>query len=202
MVRQHGDLSGAYGLLAYPFIFVAAALWVAALRPPRLGSHLLVHLRGLLEEFGRAPLYEEILDLLNPRTVTPARVEALFAEGVEAFDLAVRVRRTPHPFQHKLYPHLRPYFVASCRDMLAAGQHREALAWVTAYILSCGDVMLADGPAELKPHYKARQEAFLAEMGYTSIAAAEARADRARTLQAACFALADTVMSTHPGIRD
>lgn len=201
MARRQRGLSGAFLLLGYSFTYVAAALAVAALRPPRIGSHMLVHLRGLLEEYGRAALCAEILDLFNPPTVTPTRVEALLAEGLAAFDLAVRVRRTPHPFGHKLHPHQRPYFVESCRDLLAAGHHREALAWLSAYTLSCGEIILADGPEEVKPIYAARQDAFLAELGYENAAAFD-REERARTLQAVCFALADTIVATHPSLRD
>jgi hypothetical protein len=173
---------------------------VAALRPPRIGSQLFVHLRGLLAEYGHPELYEAILGVFGFQSATPERVAALLPEGAALFDQAVRMRRTPHPFRHELHPHLRPYFVGSCEAMLAAGDHREALAWLTAYYLACSDVLLADGPEAERAGHEARRDAFLAELGIEGEGALEARLAEARAVWDACFALAEEIVATDPAI--
>ncbi len=200
MARAMGGLSGGILVLGYSLTYLGAALPVAALRPPRIGSGMLVHLRNILTEHGRPDLYEESLAVLGVQDVTPERVEELLAEGAALFDRAVPIRRTPNSFQHKLHAHMRPYFVESCRAMLDAGNHREALGWVMAYSLACYEVMLADGPEVERPTWAARQAALLAELGITSEADMEARVEQARGVQATCFAVADEIVLTHAGI--
>jgi hypothetical protein len=198
MARAHGGIAAAFPILGYSCLFACAAVQAAALRPPRFGSQLLVHVRGLLAEYGHLDLYERILVVFGVQAATPARVEALLAEGAALFDQAVPLRQTPHPFQHKLHAHLRPYFVASCQAMLDAGDHCEALAWLAAYYLACCDVLLADGPAGERAAVAARRDAFLAELGLADEAAFDARLDRARAVQDACFAFANELVATHP----
>jgi hypothetical protein len=202
MARAHGGLASAILLLGYSCLYAGAAVQVAALRPPRIGSQLFLHLRGLLAEYGRSDLYEVILGVFGIQAATPERVEVLLVEGAALFDQAVGVRRTPHPFQHKLHAHLRPYFVASCRAMLDVGEHREALAWLTAFYLACSDVLVADGPERERPAHAARCAAFLAELGFDGAATFDARLAQARAAQEACFALADELVATHPDVMD
>ena len=202
MARAAGGISGAVSVLGYAFLYAGAALPVAALRPPRVGSQFFVHLRNLLAEYGRTDLYEAILTVFGFQSATPARVTALLAEGADLFDRAVRVRRTPHPFQHKLHAHLRPYFVASCQAMLDAGDYREALAWLTAFYLACSDVLVADGPEGERAASAAQREAFLAELGFGSEGALEARLEEARGVRDACFALAEEIVASEPAIID
>ena len=202
VVRAASDLSGAFLTLGYSCIYAAAALSVAALRPPRIGSQVLVSLRGLLAEYGHPMLYEDVLGVFGVQRAAPERVAPLLREGAELFDHAVRVRRTPHPFQHKLHAHLRPYFVDSCAAMLAAGDHREALAWLAAYYLACCDVLCADGPEEEKPARARQRGAFLAEFGITSEAAFAVRLEQAHGAHAGCFALANEILASHTGIID
>jgi hypothetical protein len=165
--------SGEFNVLCYAMTYAAAALQVATLSPPRVGGRALLHLRDALAAADRVDLYEEVLATLGLTNVDLGRVEGIIREGAEAFDLAVAVRRTPHPFQHKLQCHLRPYFVESCREMLAEDHHREVLGWATSLYLITTDVILADGPAATKPLYAARRARLLAELGLDT---ADARA--------------------------
>ena len=79
-------------------------------------------MRAILTQYGRPDLYEAYTATHGLHGATPDYVAQRLREGAEAFDLAVTVRRSPHPFQHKLYPHLRPYLVESCRSLIAEGR--------------------------------------------------------------------------------
>ena len=70
---------------------------------------------------------------------TPERVAQNLVEGVETFDRAVKGKRTPFPFGHKMHPHLRPYFVdgytSLYRGRTSSGSHALAhsILWVGVY---------------------------------------------------------------------
>ena len=202
MARAGYGASGEVNILGYTTTFPTAALQVAMLSPLRMGSRGLVHLRQSLAARGRLDLHEELLAALGVAAAEPGRAEEIIDEAAEAFDLAVEIRRTPHPFQHKMHRHLRPYFVDSCRDMVADGHHREALLWAVAFHLAATDVILADAPAAEVPRFVARRDALLRELGLET---AEARAStyaRLPGLYDRIFALAEEIVAQNPRIVD
>jgi hypothetical protein len=126
LARASWGASAEVNLLGYSTTFATAALQVAALDPPRMGSRSLLRLGESLAAHDRGDLYEEILAVLGVATADRATAERLLAEAIEAFDLATTIQRPTEafgPFQHKLHRHLRPYFVDSCRSLLAEGFH-------------------------------------------------------------------------------
>ncbi len=194
--------TGEYLMLGYSATYLAAALGIAALQPPRMGGRMLVHMRSVLAEYDRLDLYEEVLDLFGVRNAGPERVGQLLGEAAAAFDLAVRVRRTPHPFQHKLHAHLRPYFVESCRSMIAEGYNREALTWAAAFYCASTDVILVDGPEEEKPRFAGRQAGLLRELGVYTAEEREAKVAQARRLHERVLTLAGEIAAGNPRIAD
>lgn len=194
--------SGEAQVLGYSTTYPTAVLCVAALDAPRIGGQALVRLRQDLAARDRPDLHEELLAALGMAEVGPDRVEQVIREGAEAFDLAVAVRRTPHPFQHKLHAHLRPYFVETCRSMLAERCHREALAWATAFHCAATDVILVDGAEAEKPRFAERRARLLQELGMETAEARDAAFARATRVYDEIFALAEEIVAAHPGIVD
>jgi hypothetical protein len=201
-MRARLGASGEVSILGYANTFLGAALDVAALKPPGGGGRVFVRLRRALAELGRADLHEELLGIMGAADVAPARVEQIVAEGAVAFDLAVELRRTPHPFQHKLHRHLRPYFVESCRSMTAEGHHREAMPWACAFYFGATDVIMVDGSAAEQRRFAAGRADLLQELGMATDAQRSAKAERTRRLAEQVFALADEIAANHPGIVD
>jgi hypothetical protein len=197
MARAMAGASGEANILGYTSTFVAAALCVATLRPPTTGSRAILAVRSILAEHGRSDLYEAHIDAHGLDHATPDYVMQRLREGAEAFDLAVAVRRSPHPFQHKLYPHLRPYFVESCRRLLAEGNHREALLWLTPFYHASTDIILADGPAGVRDAFAERHAGFLADLGLGTAAERAARSDQVRQASATIFTFADSIVARH-----
>src|SRR4051794_5902819 len=136
MAKGMYGAAGAVLLLGYTTTYVAATLCIARLRTPSIGGRTWVRMRENLADYDRLDLYDELLALLGVKDVDPIRAQQILNEGTEAFDRAVEIRRTPHPFQHKLHRHLRSYFVDSCQSMIDEGYYREALGWTTPYVLS------------------------------------------------------------------
>jgi hypothetical protein len=201
VAAQFGALSE-LSLLGYGATFMTGLLSVASLKSPRIGSGALVHLSMSLAAHDRLDLYDELLEVLGVRQLDRAQVEAWLREAATAFDLAVQVRRSPHPFQHKLRRHLRPYFVESSQAMIDAGCHREAMPWITAYYAGATDVLLADGPEADKPRWLAGRESMLVTLGSETAAARAARFQQAHCLYDKLFALAGSIIDRHPGIVD
>jgi hypothetical protein len=194
--------SGEVNLLGYATTFLAAVLQVARLQAPRMGSSMLLRMRAILADLDRLDLYDDVLALFGLHTVTPAQVEELLSVGLDAFDLAVEVRKTPHPAQHKLHRQLRPYFAASCRSMIDEGYHREALHWAILFALSATDVIFADGPAAAKPVYAAYQHRFLQTLGLDEIEVRNLRFSQAERLADRFFAFATEIVDRHPDVVD
>jgi hypothetical protein len=195
MSRAMYGASGELNLLGYSFTFISAMFDVATLKPPSTGSGFPLRMRGVLEQHGRRDLYEEYLAVLGLSELAPERVEHHLRVGSEAFDIAARVRRTPHPFQHKLKAHLRPYFVGSCRALFDAGHHREAANWLSPFFSSSLDVIIADGDERDKRRFSSAYEAFLADLGKSSEAARSSHLQRAVRLHRECRDLAARIVA-------
>jgi hypothetical protein len=196
---------GEVNVLGYTTTFMAAALAVATLGPPRMGNRMLVHLADLLAGLGRADLHEEVLAVLGVRDADRATAERLLSEGAEVFDLAVQIERRPGPFipfEHKLHGHLRSYFVDACRAMIAEGHHREALAWTSPFFLASTEVVLVDGPEELRPFFAARRDGLLHDLGFDRPEAVAAGFERANRVAERVFALAEGIVAGHPDVID
>lgn len=202
MSEQWGA-AGEANILGYSTTFLTAALAVAALGPPNGGSRTFAHLGDHLRRHGRDDLIEAVLDLAGVARATPEQARSLLAQGVAAFDLAVGVARSPGPylpFEHKLHAHLRPYFVDACEAMLVEGRHREALAWTIPFSLVAYDVLLLDGPMEIRPEMAARKDALLAYLGFDGEAARAAKIAMAEPLGDAIFAVAEEIVAANPAI--
>ena len=128
---------------------------------------MLVRIRPLLEQLERLDIAEEMLALLGVQEMSRDEAERYLAQAADAFDLAVTIRKTPHPFQHKLHAHLRPYLVDSSAQMIRNGFHREALAWITPCLCSATDVILADGFEADKHRFAGNRDALLRAIGST-----------------------------------
>lgn len=194
--------SGEANLFGYLTTYLVAALSVANLDPPRIGGQMLVRIRPLLQQVNRLDLIEELLELLGVRCLGETQAVRYLNAAAEAFDLAVTIRRTPHPFQHKMHAHLRPYFVDSCQEMIQYGYPREALAWITPCLCSATDIIQIDGRDEDTASFVARRDAFLRTIGFTTPEAGARKLALAMDLHDRIFALADEIIATHPDIRD
>ena len=189
-------------LLGYTMTYAMALLCVATLRAPSTGSRGLLKLRDVLAEARRLDLYEATLELMGVAASRPTSVARLLAEGLAAFDLAVQVKRTPHPFGHKMHAHLRPYLEQACASLIADGLHREALFWLTPFYLAACDIIGVDGPEPERRRFAARLVGFLEAIDMGCAAVRAARLEQARQLHERFFVLAAKLVDQHPSIID
>jgi hypothetical protein len=187
------------GLLGYHLSYLVALLCVATLQSP---SSEYSRMRDILLEYNRLDLYEEAIAVLSFQNISSDQAEQLLKEGAEAFDLAVQVRRSPHPFQHKLNPHQRSYFVDKCRSLLDAGLVEQAVGWMIAYYGSSINVILADGPNEVKPMFAMKIKRLMEMLGAETQAARDERYLHMLRLDEQFFKLAEDIIDCNAAIFD
>jgi hypothetical protein len=186
-------------LLGYHLSYLVALLCVATLQAP---SSAYNRMRDILVEYNRLDLYDEAIAILGLRNISADLLETLLIEGAEAFDLAVQVRRSPNPFQHKLNPHQRGYFIDKCRSLIDSGLVEQAAGWMQAFYVSSINVILADGPEEVKPMFAARKNRLAKILEVGSKESMDARYLRMMQLDGQFFSLAEDMVRCNLNIFD
>jgi hypothetical protein len=192
--------SAEINVLGYSHTFLSAVLAVAKLQAPQIGGRSFVRLGQHLTDAGRIDLYDRVLEILGLATFTPQRASRLVDEGAELFDIAVASRRSPHPFQHKFHAHLRPYFVESCREMIAEGHHRESAGWATPFLLAATDIIRVDGPDDMRSLAAERQNQLIEDLGMPDTDARDARYAQMTVLGEEIFALVGEIVRDNPAV--
>ena len=188
-----------FTLLGYNLSYMVALVCVATLQAPSSSYN---RMRDILVEYNRLDLFDEAMELLGLRNISADLLETLLVEGAEAFDLAVKVRHSPIPFQHKLNPHQRGYFLDKCRSLIDAGLIDQAAGWMLAFYASSINVILADGPEEVKPMFVTRRNRLLELLGMDTQASMDDRYLRMMRLNEEFFRLADEMVRSNPNIFD
>jgi hypothetical protein len=183
----------AFWLLTSATLFLAGMLAEASLRAPT-HRRSLVLMREVLHAQGHAELHEALLRLLGWAQLGRQEVEQYLDNCTVAFDCAVEVTCTPVPLQAKLQPHVRPYLVDGAREMIAQGYHREAMFWISGFLLFANTAIQCDAPAADKPRFQAMFDQLIAEMALSTPANIAARAREAQARANALFAVADELV--------
>jgi hypothetical protein len=98
------------------------------------------------------------------------------------------------PFQVKFQPHIRPYIINAAQEMIEQGYHREAMFWISGFLLFANGAIQADAPAAQKPYFQARLDRLITEMGLNAPGDAAARAREAEVLTDAIAAVAHVLL--------
>jgi hypothetical protein len=139
-------------------------LLVAALRNPTIRLRYLA-VREVMGEYGLEERYEELLRLSGWDSWTP-RVVGKHLAGLErTFDEAVRHQGTLFPFRSDITMIARPIIIDGSRELIRAGNHREAAFWMAATYARCHKILAADAPAALQRELMPAFESILSDMG-------------------------------------
>lgn len=167
-------------------------LLVAGLRNPTVRKRYLA-VRDLLGDVEMAGVYPELLELLGcerwTRETTGRHLDAL----TEAFDAAGGAIRTPVFFANDLSPAARSIAIGGSRELIEAGNHREAVFWILATWCRCMIVFCNDAPdleARFAPHFRAT----VADLGIESYGDVVARADDVLAYLPRLREVADAIM--------
>lgn len=193
--------SGELNMLGYMSTFLGGALSVASLQPPKIGSRLFATIRAYLLQQDRMDLHERMLALFGLDRLPAPDVQLMLNEAARFFDLALERKQHPHPFEHKLNAHLRPYLVDSCQKMIDDGLHREAAGWILPYYLATTDVLKVDGLPDEQAWADGRQFSYLNERRFGTPGQRNARFEQMGGLGEEIFALCSVMIERNSAIR-
>lgn len=175
---------------------LSGLLAVAQLERPTTRRTLAL-LGELLDAEGRRDLHEQTLIVMGSAAMTCDDVLALLDLVMHAYDRAVEVYRTHIPYGFALRAHLRPYYVEGALEMVAEGDHREAVFWITC--LDTAFLALEnDAPADEMPFYAARFQAFYASLGLDDDVSWPDRVALAGKVTREVFEIADGIVARQP----
>jgi hypothetical protein len=111
-------------------------LLVAGLRNPTVRTRYLAA-RELLADYDRLDSYETLLELLGCVHLSREQGERHLAALADAFDAAKAVITTPFSFASDISDVARPIAIDGSRELIARGDHREAVFWIVATSCRC-----------------------------------------------------------------
>ena len=192
-LRNAATPADALWFLCSVVLFLSGQLAEATLQSPT-HRRSLVLLRDVLQAAGRRDLHEATLQLMGWAHLRRQEVEAYLQDCAEAFDRAAAVSHTPVPFQVKFQPHIRPYIINGAQEMIDQGFHREAMFWISGFLLFANAAIQADAPPDEKPYFQGKLDRLIAEMGLSAPGAIATRVREAEALAAAIAAVAQVLI--------
>lgn len=147
----------------FPTGILTHAVLVAALRNPTVRLRYL-RARAVLKAWNRLDVYEALLEPLGCSRMT-ANQALRHLQGLErTFDQAAACRKTSFPFQNDIDPASRVVAIDGSRNLIEAGNPREAVFWMAATYERCHRILRADAP-DLHERRLPDFLAFLADLG-------------------------------------
>ncbi len=135
----------------FPTSLSTGVVLVAALSNPTVRLRYL-RARQALAVCGLADRYPPLLAQLGCAEVSPALVRAHLATMTAAFDDVAAAPPAAAPFVADLTPAARAVPVDGARDLVAAGDHREAVFWLVATFARCVCALDASGAPTADRH--------------------------------------------------
>ena len=176
-------------------------LLVAGLRNPTVRRRYLT-VRELLADYGRLEIYESLLELLGCARIGPARVEQHLDALTGAFDAAAAVSTTPFFFATDISQLARPIAIDGSRELIARGDHREAVFWLVATYSRCLKVLAADAPMAIRERFEPGYRELLNDLGIASLADLRRRGEQVEAFLPRLWTEAGAILAANPEIDD
>jgi hypothetical protein len=140
---------------------------VAGLRNPTVRKRYAAA-RELLADYERQDFYDTLLGLLGCAGMERARSEHHLGALTGAFDAAGEAIQTPFFFASDISEDARAVAIDGSSEMIAAGDHREAVFWMVATYARCQKIFYHDAPP-LREKYAAGFRELLGDLGIASL---------------------------------
>jgi hypothetical protein len=180
---------------------LAGLVAVAGLRPPT-NRRCYILMQEILALWGRSTVYEDSLGVLVVAHLGRAQAESFLHESAAAFDKAVEVTRTPIPYQFKLHAYVKPYVIDGAQEMIDAGSHREAMAWIAGPLVIANTAIQFDAPEADRPAFQEKVDRLASDLGLGTMPDVRARQQQAQALIDRVFKTADEIVNRNPAIMD
>lgn len=166
-------------LLGFVVLYLGNIITLASVRTPTV-RRLLALTREVLEARGRLDLQEELLGVMGSARMDRDEVVSHLENCVAAFDRAVEVTATPFYTSWNLHAGTRPYLVEGAREMIDAGEHREAMFFIAMMHTIANMAIQIDAPEQEKAAYQESMARLRAALGVGTAEDWEARLALAR----------------------
>jgi hypothetical protein len=180
----------------FPTSLTTHLLLVAGLRNPTVRTRYLAA-RELLADYGRLDVYGTLLELLGCARMTQARAEEHLDALAAAFDAAKGVMSSPFFFAADISDAGRPVAIDGSRELIARGDHREAIFWITATYSRCQLVFHHDAPA-IHERFDRGYRELLGDLGIASFADLPRRRDEVIQSWPQVWAAAEEIVARNP----
>jgi hypothetical protein len=185
----------------FPTGVLTHILLVAGLENPTVRARYLAT-RRLLERYALAECYQPLLALLGADRFSRGETEAALADIAAQFEAAARVVAPSYPFAADLSPTGRAVAIDGSRELIAQGNHREAIFWMAVTATRCQQVFLRNGDAALQATYEPPYRQFLAGLGINSTDDLERRRAETNAFVLQVWRVAETIIEANPEIVD
>ena len=174
-------------------------LLVAALRNPTIRLRYLA-VREVLEEYGRSALCRDLLQLLGCAELAADRVDNHLAALAHTFDAAAAAAKSQFFFSSDITPAARSIAIDGMRDMIRAGNHREAVFWIVATFARCHKILAVDAPQSAQREFAPAFDDVLADLRIFSSDDLIRRADSVVQFLPELWKNAEGIIAANPDI--
>lgn len=169
---------------------------VAGLQNPTVRRRYLAA-RELLADYGHSAFYEPLLELLGCARLGRERVEQHLAALADVFAAAGAVIETPFFFAADLGDDARAVAIDGSRELIARGDHREAIFWIVATASRCQQVLHHDAPPELRERFSPGYRLLLGDLGIASPADLQRRGAEVRAFLPRVWEVAEAILAAN-----
>jgi hypothetical protein len=185
--------------LCYVVISIAQIPALADLRDPTVKKCLVVF-RELMKTYGTQELHESVLALLGCQKTDQVDVERHYQDLSSIYDRAVEINQSPGIHMDKISEVAQASELASLREMINEGLHREAMFMIVALRAMCRDVCLQDAVEKEKAQHEQQYKKFVAELGIRSKDDIQKRAEDGTLLRDEVMQVAAQIVETNQKI--
>jgi hypothetical protein len=184
----------------FPAGITTHILLVAGLRNPTVRTRYLAA-RELLADYGHLDFYDILLELLGSARMSRGRAEQHLAALTAAFDAAKTVIKTPFFFAADISDLARPVAIDGSRELIARGDHREAIFWMVATYSRCQQVFHHDAPA-MNDRFDRGYRELLVDLGIASFGDLQRRYDEVKRSLPQVWQVAEAIVTANPDIEE
>ncbi|WP_342575697.1 hypothetical protein [Paenibacillus sp. FSL M8-0142] len=185
----------------FPTGITTHLLLVADLRNPTVRLRYLAA-RDVLRAYGYDEVYSELLELLGCQLMTQNQALGHLEGLARTFDAASAVAKTPFFFSSDITPEARPIAIDGSRELIAQGNHREAVFWMVATYARCHAILAADATPELQQEYRPAFDSLLADLGITGRDDLFSRAELALQYLPKLWKVTEDILAVNPNVKD
>ena len=185
----------------FPAGITTHLLLVAGLENPTVRRRY-VAARELLADYGHLDFHHYLLEMLGCAQMSAARVERHLAALTQAFDAAKAVIVTPFFFAADISDIARPIAIDGSRELIARGEHREAIFWMVATYSRCQKIFHSDAPVTTQEQFADGYLELLADLGIASFTDLQRHRDQIRQALPAVWEVAEAIIAANPAIEE